>query len=120
MATIHRVWTGLVSEWRGGRVGSLWRWTLGLGGAVGVDVGGSRTVGLRSLPLWTVGIYRLAVGVGTRARRRGPRLRPRAGRVCGRPGFSHRVQLWQYRGSCVVSAGAFRTVLSLVPLRWKL
>src|ERR1051325_9160662 len=71
------LWTDLVPA-RCLRLGALSLWTLGLGESLGLDLGGRRTLGLRTLPLWPLDHDRLWLGMGPRPDRALPLLRPGA------------------------------------------
>jgi len=66
------------------RLGAVQRRALGLGRPVGLDVGGRRTLGLRSDPLRTLGAHAGNVGLGARACAHPGLLRTGAGGVRGR------------------------------------
>ena len=59
---------GIRREWRWG--GSLQLWALGVGSAVGMDVGGLVPVGFCAVPLWALGCIGETGGDGFRGRRR--------------------------------------------------
>src|SRR5271165_938780 len=94
-------------------MGPISLWTLGVGRAVGLDLGGQCALGVRPLPLWALGADRAALGLAAGTDRGCADLRAGVRRVHRRSGiFSG---LWRWRWSCVVPAWAGRAILPLVP-----
>src|SRR5260370_23083823 len=101
------------------RLGSLSRRALALDRAVGLDLGGRSALGIRSLPLWALGVLWRPLGLDTRTLWRNPPVRAGAGGV-GRwrkrwwfrfqPEFLH----WHVPGGRLVPAGPARTVFSVL------
>ena len=63
------------------RLGAVSRRPLGVGRAMGLDVDRRGAVGLRAVPLWTLGPGRRRMGLGPRRDRRAPGVRAGARRV---------------------------------------
>ena len=59
------LWPGLVSA-GGSRLGAVSAWALGVCDAVGLDLGGRCTLGLRAVPLWPLGAVWAALGLDSR------------------------------------------------------
>ena len=107
----------VVSGRRCCRMGSLPLRPLGVGRAVGLDLGRSRGVGLRAIPLRTVGAVSAARGDGCRDRRCGSRL---CAGACGVRGWEWFLGGSGDRPTGLVSSWTQRALRSVVSLRPRL
>ncbi len=95
---------------RARRLGALSGRSLGVGRALGLDLGGRSALGLCAVALWPLGLDRSHLDVGARAGEGATRVRAGPGGVRGR----RRADLRQWRYRSLVPAGSTRRLPALV------
>jgi FecR protein len=103
------LWHMLAAHRPGSGLGAIPFRTLDLGRSLGLDVGGKRTLGIRSIPLWTLGFRRDRMDMGSGTQRCAAGL---CSGIGGLGWWRARVPLFCGRRSGMVPAGSGRSISS--------